>query len=261
MGTTLLITLGSIIATFVLLWIISLPLRNASIVDPFWGTGFVAVAWLTYGLTSAESWRSFCLLALITIWGLRLSLYLLRRNLGHGEDRRYAAMRDANGPNFWWISLLTVFLLQAVILWVISFPVQVSLVIDDQSPFGLIDMLGLTVWCVGLVFEAVGDWQLAQFRANPENAQRVLDRGLWRYTRHPNYFGDCCIWWGLYLIASAGGAGWTIFSPLLMTLLLMKVSGVTLLEQTLPTRRPEYAAYQARTSPFFPWPQRKVRES
>ena len=247
-------------AAMTCLWLISLARRDASIIDPFWGTGFVLVTWFTLASSplaqSVE--RTWLLAVLTTIWGLRLSLYLLWRNWGHDEDRRYRAMREHHGPRFWWISLLTVFLLQAVILWIVSLPIQAAMVAAESKPVGWLDLAGVALWSVGLFFETVGDYQMSRFQADPNNAGRVMDRGLWRLTRHPNYFGDFCVWWGLYLIASSGGAGWTIFSPLLMSFLLLKVSGVTLLEKTISDRRPDYAAYQARTSPFLPWPPKKT---
>jgi steroid 5-alpha reductase family enzyme len=168
-------------------------------------------------------------------------------------------MRRHHGDRFWWVSLFTVFVLQAVIAWGVSFPIQAAMVGRSTAPFGWLDGLGLAAWSVGLFFEAVGDLQMRSFQADPRNRGQVLDRGLWRYTRHPNYFGDCCVWWGLYLVATAGGAVWTVFSPLLMTWLLLKVSGVTLLEQTITERRPAYSEYQQQTSAFFPWPPRGVR--
>lgn len=265
---TLLTTLLTVLAAMTALWLLSLALRNASIVDPFWGTGFILVTWLTLASTPpAQSLaRTWLLAALVTAWGLRLSLYLLWRNHGHGEDRRYRAMRDHHGRRFWWVSLLTVFWLQAVILWIVSLPIQAAMLAAPANaaivqspglPLGWLDGIGTTVWVIGFLFESIGDFQMARFQADPANAGKVMDRGLWRYTRHPNYFGDFCIWWGLFLIASGAGAGWTVFSPLLMSFLLLKVSGVTLLEKTITTRRPDYAAYQSRTSSFFPWPPSK----
>lgn len=249
-------TLTGLLAVMAALWLISLKLRDASIVDPFWGAGFVGVAWFAGTSTAALHWRGWLLIALTTVWGLRLSLYLLWRNRGHGEDHRYAAMRRARPQQFWWVSLFTVFLLQGVVLWFVSWPIQVAVYLNSPGPPGVLDVAGIVVWGLGLAFEAIGDWQLARFRSDPANAGRVLDRGLWRWTRHPNYFGDFCVWWGLYLAAAAGGAGWTVGSPLLMSCLLLRVSGVTLLEQTITDRRPDYAAYQARTSSFLPWPPR-----
>ncbi len=252
---SLLVTIGTMTG----LWLLSLARRDASVVDPFWGMGFIIVTWFTLASTppaqSVE--RSGLLAALTTIWGLRLSLYLLWRNWGQGEDRRYRAMREHHGSRFWWVSLLTVFLLQGVILWIVSLPIQAVMLNPESQPIGWLDFVGAALWSVGLFFEAVGDLQMSRFQADPNNMGLVMDRGLWRLTRHPNYFGDFCIWWGLYLVASAGGAAWTIFSPLLMSCLLLKVSGVTLLEKTITHRRPGYAAYQARTSEFIPWLPRK----
>jgi steroid 5-alpha reductase family enzyme len=253
---TLMTNLLVIALIMLILWIVGTVRCDASIVDPFWGTGFVIVAWLSWQLNSPVEIRVLLLTILVTVWGLRLSMFLLWRNWGHGEDRRYAAMRAHHGSRFWWISLGSVFLLQGAILWFVSLPIQVAAVGNLSDPLNWLDAIGIGLWMVGLSFETIGDWQLARFKANPKNSGRVMDRGLWRYTRHPNYFGDFCIWWGLYLIASAGGGGWTILSPLLMSLLLMKVSGVTLLETTIIDRRPDYAAYQARTNAFFPVPPR-----
>lgn len=250
----LFVTGGIILLAFSLLWLWSLMLRNASIVDPFWGCGFILIACTTALMTETMSWRGGLILLLTVVWGARLSLYLLWRNWGHGEDHRYAAMRAYHGARFWWVSLGTVFLLQAVVAWLVSLPVQWTIAVGPSTPFGWLDAAGLLLWGIGMFFEVVGDWQLARFRADPGNAQAVMDRGLWRYTRHPNYFGECCLWWGFYLLAAAAGFAWTIISPLLMTWLLLKISGVSLLERTITTRRPEYAAYQQRTSAFFPWP-------
>lgn len=250
---TLLVTCGCLTVLMLMLWVISVIRRDASVVDPFWGTGFVCVAWLACGWNHATHSRAILLACLTTAWGLRLSLYLLRRNWSHGEDRRYAAMRAYHGTRFAWVSLFTVFLLQGIILWFVALPLQVAISNDVAVPLAWTDLLGLSVWLVGFLFESIGDWQMARFQADPTNAGRVMDRGLWRYTRHPNYFGDFCVWWGLYLLAVPAGAAWTIGSPLVMSVLLMKISGVTLLESTITERRPAYAEYRARTSAFFPW--------
>jgi steroid 5-alpha reductase family enzyme len=257
LATTLLVSLAVVSAALTLLWVVSVARRDASIIDPFWGTGFAIVALLSCWLNQPVAARSVLLTALCCVWGLRLSIFLLARNWGHGEDRRYQAMRAYQGPRFWWLSLFSVFLLQAVLLWIVSLPIQVAASSAQAAPISWLDVLGAGVWAIGFCFETVGDWQLAQFKASPHNQGRVMDRGLWRLTRHPNYFGDFCVWWGLYLIAASGGAWWTVFSPLLMSVLLMRVSGVTLLEKTITDRRPDYAAYQARTNAFFPgWPRK-----
>ena len=239
------------------LWLISLVRRDASIVDPFWGLGFAIVAWFTYWQAPCRGERGYLLLGLVTLWGLRLSGHLLRRNWGHGEDRRYRALREKYGSWFPLISLGLVFLLQAFLLWVVSWPVQSAILRDAPVPWNWQDALGIGLWSVGMFFEVVGDWQLARFLADPQNAGQVLQTGLWRYTRHPNYFGECCLWWGHALIAAAGQADGTLISPVLMTFLLLKVSGVSLLESTLSTRRPAYLEYAQRTNTFFPGPPKR----
>lgn len=237
-------------------WLVSLYLRDASIADIVWGLGFVWMAWASLLAGDRTSPRGWLLVALTTVWGLRLAGYLLWRKWGHGEDPRYAALRQRSGPRFWLTSLGTVFGLQGLLIWLVSLPVQRALARGE--PLGSVDALGVLTWAVGLFFEGVGDWQLARFKANPKNAGRVCDRGLWRYTRHPNYFGDCLVWWGLWLVSFAGGAGlWTIVSPLVMSWLLVRVSGVALTEQRMAARSEEYRKYMQRTSAFLPWPPRK----
>jgi steroid 5-alpha reductase family enzyme len=240
-----------------LLWVVGTRRRDVGIVDVFWGLGFSMTAWCAAAMNGPPAWRVVVAACLTTVWGLRLSLHLLRRNRGREEDRRYAAMRKQWGPRFTWVSLATVFLLQAALLWFIAWPLQVLAVTNSRDPFGALDAAGIGLWAFGFCFEAVGDLQLARFRADPRNSRRVLDRGLWRYTRHPNYFGDFCVWWGLYFLSAGGGASWTIASPVVMSWLLLRVSGVALLESTIRDRRPEYAAYQARTNAFFPGPPKK----
>lgn len=252
LAQTLLTNLVVISFAMIVLWMVGSFRRDVSLVDPFWGTGFLIVAWVACYMNSPAELRVLILTSLTTLWGLRLSSFLLWRNWGQSEDRRYAAMRKHHGGRFWWVSLFTVFLLQAALLWFISLPIQCTAARNSTNPLGWLDAVGIVVWGLGLAFEAIGDWQLARFRSDPNNAGRVMDQGLWRFTRHPNYFGDFCVWWGLYLIAVAGGAWFTILSPLLMTFLLLKVSGINLLERTIADRRPEYAAYQARTNAFFP---------
>lgn len=260
LSQTLLTNAAVLLAAVLLLWIVSLWKRDASIADAFWGMGFVIVAWNSWLGGAADSARVLLLTCLTTIWGLRLSVFLVVRNLSHGEDRRYGVMRAHHGRSFWWVSLFTVFLLQGAILWFISWPLQVTAAQESLAALGWLDGLGVLVFSIGVFFETVGDWQLARFKANPRNAGRVMDRGLWGYTRHPNYFGDFCVWWGLYLVAAAGGAGWTVGSPLLMSFLLLKVSGVKLLETDITDRRPDYADYQGRTNAFFPGPRRPVAQ-
>jgi steroid 5-alpha reductase family enzyme len=209
----------------------------------------VAIAWLAYVFAVADTQRGLLLTVLTTIWGLRLAGYLAYRNIGHGEDARYQAMRRRHEPRFVFTSLYRVFLLQGVIMWLVAHPVVVGRY--GTSPLGVLDALGVCCWFGGLFFEAVGDWQLARFKRRSENRGSVCDLGLWRYTRHPNYFGDFLVWWGLYVIAVAGSGWWTILSPTVMSVLLIRVSGVPLLEQTM-RHRPGYQDYVARTSAFFP---------
>lgn len=241
-----------ILALMTVLWVLSVFLRNASIVDPFWGTGFVAAAWYYVFRAEGMPVRQGLLLVLVTIWGLRLSLYLLVRNYGDGEDFRYRSFRSSYGEKYWWVSYFQTFVLQGVLLWLISAPLLGAAA--GREPPGLLDGLGVLFWVVGFAFEAGGDWQLARFKKKPENEGKVLDSGLWRYTRHPNYFGDAMIWWGYGLLSVGAGFYWPLLSAAVMTFLLMKVSGVTLLEKTITKRRPEYAEYIRRTSAFFPLP-------
>lgn len=244
----------------VVLWALSLGLRDASVVDAFWGSGFVVLAWFYAVRLDGSSLRGSLVLVLTTIWGVRLSLHLLDRMRGKPEDYRYAARRESSGSAFWWQSLLKVFLLQGLLMWLIAAPALIA-----QSPTGpesltALDLLGVAIWLVGFLFESIGDAQLRQFKRDPANRGRVLDTGLWAYTRHPNYFGDSLVWWGLWLVSiSVPGTLWSIYSPVLMTLLLVKVSGAALLEKGLRATKPQYAEYENRVSAFLPRPPRKPR--
>jgi steroid 5-alpha reductase family enzyme len=249
-----LVGLGTILGAATLVWMISVRLRDASIADSCWGLGFVVLAWLYCLLSPTLTPRSWLVAVLVTLWGTRLSWHIVRRHRGNGEDPRYQAMRAAHGPAFWWRSLFIVFWLQGAILWFVGLPLLVAIRAAQPSAFTAVDGLGVLGFAIGFSFEVAGDRQLRRFRADPSNRGRVLDRGLWRYTRHPNYFGDAVLWWGLYAIAAATPTGWlTVLSPALMTFLLMRVSGVTLLEQSLKASKPDYAGYIARTPAFFPW--------
>ncbi|WP_295413843.1 DUF1295 domain-containing protein [uncultured Thiodictyon sp.] len=235
-------------------WLVSIPLKKASIADSVWPIFFILLA-LVYGLgASAPGARATLVFVLVLLWGARLGLYITRRNWGEPEDRRYRAMRSANDPGFWWKSGYIVFGLQGALAWLISLPLLAAIL--GTAPLNWLDVAALLLWLCGLLFEAVGDRQLAAFKARPENAGRVMDRGLWRYTRHPNYFGEACVWWGFYLFALAAGGWWSIGSPILITWLLLRVSGVTLLEQDIGERRPGYREYIERTNAFIPGPPR-----
>jgi steroid 5-alpha reductase family enzyme len=252
--------LWTVLAAATAVWVVSLPLRDASIVDVFWGLGFVLVAGVyRLGGPPAEL-RQWLLLALVAIWGLRLAGYIFWRSRGRGEDRRYTAMRDKI-PHFAWLSLPIVFWFQAVLVAIISLPHLVVQAQAVEPGWRWSDIAGLAVWLVGFTFEALGDAQMARFKADPDNRGKVMRSGLWRYTRHPNYFGDAMVWWGFWLIAlGAPGGAWTVVGPVIMTVLLLKVSGVALLERDLSKRRPEYRDYVESTSAFIPWfPKRRRR--
>jgi len=236
-----------------ILWGVSLFRRDASIVDIFWGLGFVLLAWLSFGLGSSPSPRALLLTVLVSIWGVRLSSYLTWRIWGKPEDYRYAAMRERHGRRFPLVSLLTVFGLQGTLMWIVSLPIQVGIVKTGATQLSM--AIGAVLYLVGILFESLGDYQLARFKANPANRGRLMNQGLWRYTRHPNYFGDFLGWWGLYLLAVEPGSWWwTIVGPLLMSVLLIRVSGVRLLEDSLRSRVTGYAEYIRDTSAFLPLP-------
>jgi steroid 5-alpha reductase family enzyme len=238
-------------AAALLTWILSLIRRNVAIVDSLWSLMFALAAWTYAAGAPAVGPRARLVLCLVTVWALRLSLYISWRNWGHGEDRRYQAIRARNQPRFEIKSLYLVFGLQAVLAWAISLPLLGAIL--SPRPLRIFDCIGAGLWLLGMVFEAGGDWQLARFKAEPGNRDKVMDRGLWRYTRHPNYFGDFCVWWGFYALAAAAGAWWSFVGPMLMSTLLMRVSGVTLLERDIGERRPKYGDYIRRTNAFFPW--------
>jgi steroid 5-alpha reductase family enzyme len=249
-----LLGLAAIVPVAVVVWLASLPLKDASIVDRWWSLLFVAAA-LAYAARSPVSApRRGWVLALLLAWALRLALHITWRNWGHGEDRRYQDIRARNQPGYAWKSLPYVFLLQAVLASVISLPLLAAL--RSTAPLGPLDVAGLLAWLLGFLCEAVGDWQLARFRAASPAAGAVLDTGLWRYSRHPNYFGECLLWWGFGLLALGGGGWWALAGPTLLTVLLLRVSGVALLERDMAGRRPAYVDYVRRTSAFIPWPPR-----
>jgi len=234
-------------------WLISVVIKDASIVDITWGLGFATVATVLWIADDSRSSLDTLLWIMTLMWGLRLCLYLARRNLGHGEDYRYVAMRKRWGPAFPVISFLTVYTLQGTLMWIVSLPVQLSH--RQEGSIGALAIIGVVLWLVGFYFESVGDLQLRRFKADPSNEGKVLDTGLWRYTRHPNYFGDACVWWGIALVACSVSVGrWGLIGAAVMNLLLLKVSGVALLERSLKRRKPDYQAYVERTSAFIPRP-------
>jgi len=246
---TWLFALPVLLAMALAAWAVATARRNAGLVDIVWSLFFLAAA-LVYAAAAGEDPRTWLVLALVGVWSLRLAIYLALRNWSAPEDHRYRAIRARNEPGFQWKSLYLVFGLQALLAWLISAPLAGA--IASAAPLGALDALGAALAAFGIVFEATGDAQLARFKADPASAGKVMDRGLWRYTRHPNYFGEFCVAWGFWLLAVAGGAWWTLFAPLLMSLLLLRVSGVALLEKDIGERRPAYRDYVARTNAFFP---------
>ncbi len=249
--TLMLAVLAAIGVTF---WIVSVVRKDVSIVDSLWSLMFLVVAVGYAAQVGVGGVRGWIVLALVAAWSLRLSIYITVRNHGEGEDHRYQEIRRNNDPGFWWKSLYIVFGLQALLAWLVAMPLAVA--VGSDAPLGWLDAVGLALWVVGMVFEVFGDAQLARFKADPDNRGKVLDSGLWRYTRHPNYFGEFTLWWGFWLIAAGAGGWWTIASPVLMSFLLLRVSGVSLLEKDIGERRPEYADYIRRTNAFFPGPPR-----
>ncbi len=258
LGHVMLLSAGALLVYVLALWLLSLPLHDVSIVDPGWGIGFVIVAWIAWLAGDGCPARRVLLVVIVSLWGLRLGGYLLLRKLGERrEDPRYAEWRERHGARFPLLSLGMVFLFQGALIWVVSLPVQAAAPRPDA--LGPLDWIGVAAWLVGIGFEAVGDLQLSRFKADPANKGSVMDRGLWRYTRHPNYFGDFMVWWGIYLIAlSTGSAWWSIVGPIVMSTLLIRVSGKGLLEGRMAAR-PGYAEYVERTSGFFPRPPRSSR--
>jgi len=248
-------------ACMLVLWGVSLAIRDASIVDMFWGAGFVVISWCSLLLSGNEALPAWILTGMVTIWGLRLAAYLTWRNLGKGEDKRYSEMREKPNRNFALFSLVVIFGLQGLIMWIVSLPLQLAPTLRADA--NILLLVGGLLWLSGISFEAIGDFQLARFKGKPENDGKVLDSGLWHYTRHPNYFGDFLVWWGYWCFVCAIdlGAYWTAVGPALMTFCLVYFSGVMHLERTITHRRPEYADYIQRTSAFIPWPPQSSRES
>ena len=237
-----------------ILWIVSIRMKNVSIVDLFWGFGFVIVTVFYFLNTDGNSLRKTILLVLVLIWGLRLSIYLTWRNYGKGEDFRYIEFRKKYGEHrYWWISFFQTFLLQGTLMWLISAPLLGAQYSGENKDPGILDYAGILVWITGFIFEAGGDYQLAVFRKNTSNKGKVLNKGFWKYTRHPNYFGDSAVWWGFGLISISAGSYPAALGSVLMTALIIRVSGVLLLEKSLKEKKPEYKEYVQKTSAFIPW--------
>ena len=244
-----------IIVVFVtLLWVWSVFIKNVSIVDIFWGLGFVIVNVFYAFMFGDLTERKLLVLILVCIWGFRLAIYLAIRNIGKGEDFRYQEFRRNYGPKrYWWFSFFQTFLLQAVLIMIISLPLLGINTSTSSGSLNGLDYLGIVVWVVGIVFEAGGDYQLMRFKKNPINKGKILDIGFWKYTRHPNYFGDSAVWWSYAIFSIASGCYWHIVGSIIMTLLILKVSGVSLLEKSLKEEKPLYRDYIKKTSSFLPW--------
>ena len=237
-----------------LLWVVSIIVKNVSIVDLFWGLGFVLTAGFYFFKTEGSDLRKIILIHLVSIWGIRLSVYLAWRNIGKGEDFRYRQFRKNYGEKrYWWISFFHTFLLQGILMWLISAPLLGAQYYGQNKPLRVIDVIGILLWITGFYFETAGDYQLAQLKADAGNKGKVIDKGLWHYTRHPNYFGDSAVWWGYGILCLASGSYFPLLGSLLMTALIIKVSGVSLLEKSLKEQKPQYKEYIEKTSAFLPW--------
>lgn len=237
-----------------ILWILSVFLKNVSIVDIFWGLGFVMVSSFYFYALEQIYTRHIIVWVLVTVWGLRLTFYLAFRNIGKGEDFRYQEFRRQYGIHrYWWVSFFQVFLLQGLLILVVSLPLLGTMVHTASNQLRWLDYIAIILWIIGFLFESIGDLQLAKFKNNPKNNGKVLDKGLWKYTRHPNYFGDTLVWWSYGVFTISAGSYWPVIGSLIMTFLIIKISGVVLLEKTLVNNKPEYMEYTRKTSAFFPW--------
>jgi steroid 5-alpha reductase family enzyme len=246
--------LALILSLMTILWVVSIIIRNVSIVDLFWGFGFVVASFLYFAMAEGNMTRKTVLLALVTVWGLRLSIYLSLRNYGKGEDFRYREFRKKYGEHrYWWISFFQTFLLQGLLMWLISAPLLGAMYYGTSRSLNIIDYMAVAIWLTGFIFESGGDYQLARFKSDPANKGKVLDKGFWKYTRHPNYFGDSAVWWSFGLFCLSAGSFVPVLGSILMTLLIIKVSGVSLLEKSLRDQKPEYREYIQKTNSFFPW--------
>ena len=241
-----------------ILWIWSVYLKDVSIVDIFWGLGFVILN-IFYVFNSGDlNSRKILLLVLVSVWGLRLSIYLAYRNIGKGEDFRYQEFRRKFGPKrYWWLSYFQAFLLQGALMILISITLLGMSFTSQLKTLSTLDYIGIGIWLIGFVFEAGGDYQLMRFKKNTNNKGTLLITGFWKYTRHPNYFGDAAVWWSYGIFSISAGAYWQVIGSILMTFIIIKISGVTLLEKSLKQTKTAYSDYVDKTSSFFPWFQKK----
>ena len=233
-----------------LIWIISLLKKDAGIMDIFWGLGFIVTGYFYLSADYSHALQPRLLYSLVLLWGLRLTLHIGVRNLGEAEDARYANWRQQFGAKWWWLSYFRVFILQGMVMWIVSIPLLFGLL--DKAPLTVLDGVGVLFFAVGFLVEAIGDWQLRSFKKDPSNKGKVLNTGLWGLTRHPNYFGEALLWWGFTLIAIELSTFWILISPIIMTWLLIKVSGVAMLDDLLKKTKPDYAEYIENTNAFLP---------
>lgn len=242
----------AVLVLMVITWLVSLPLRNASIVNVVWGIGFTVVAWVSAIIGDGNATRSNLLTAMVTVWGVRLSIHIWWRGRGAGETSRHRAIRSRFDERFAIRSFANVFVFRGLLIWTVSLPIQLAMAQESPNLGGLA-VVGVTVWGIGFFFESVADTQLARFKSEPANNGRVLDAGLWKYSRHPNHFGDFCVWWGIFLVAAeTSAARFAVVGPILMTLILTVFSGVGPLERSLTKHLAGYTDYTKRTSSFFP---------
>lgn len=232
-------------------WLVSVIKNNVTLVDSMWSLFFLLAACAQMLSMPAPSARAWLVMVLVAVWAVRLSVYLSWRNWSPHEDHRYQAIRARNQPHFWLKSLYLVFGLQCLLAWTIFLPIHATL--QSTQALSWLDLIGGLLCVFGFAFETIADWQLLRFKQAAQNRGKVLNTGVWRYSRHPNYFGECCVWWGFFVLALSAGAWWSVLSPILMTLLLLKVSGVALLEKDIAERRPDYLQYVKETNAFIPW--------
>lgn len=245
--------IGVIVILSTLTWVLSLFLKDVSIVDSAWSLMFLVSGIYYYQSTITPDIRTDIFFGLLIVWSLRLAIHLTWRNWGEPEDRRYQDIRKKYSPNFEFKSLFIIFVFQAVLASIVSLPVvSVMGTQSEATNVGVVEYVAILIWSIGFLYESIADWQLAKFKSDESNTNKVMNAGLWRNTRHPNYFGEFLIWWGFYIYAFSTGPWWVIISPLLMSWLLLKFSGVVMLEETIIKRRPKYQEYIDKTNAFFP---------
>ncbi len=256
-AVTLTINLSIAMGAVLLLWLISIPLRDVSIIDMFFAVILMGIASVSFVISDGSPSRKLLLMVLVVLWGLRITAHLVKRNWGHGEDPRYSKLRNwvKNDRSFHWFSLHKVFLLQGIVLWLTSLPVQFAMVYQQPSQLGWSALAGTMVWTLGFLFETISDAQLTRFRANHTNQGKVLNTGLWKYSRHPNYFGELCVWWGIFLVACDSPVGiFTIIGPVTYSYLVINITGQRTLDKKLAKEKPGYKAYMETTNGLIPWP-------